>query len=1085
MNPATAFAEGGYPAAAATDGAATSDDDGASTASGSSEGNATQDADEDESTADGTREGAPAGGELSHRAASLISTFNEYRAEFAIGSPVEAPEEASAGTAGGANGGSSASDVVSGSDFMTDDGGEDEDRGGYAAKDTMGSYESAAASERSGGPALLPSASRRSFYPPAPSDRQMRFMEEQLDAMDSEMSELSFGTAGAWGNESAARGPGVRYRHAASLLRGKRTRRALCTVIVAAVVVAVSTKLARMNKESHLPDWEKELADEQLVEESVAVAKHDKEVHDQIMKEEGGYKLDLPFGGSHVHGNAGNGQPSSSAGDIVNSVIQDAKANGGGEQSAASSQEQMGIPEISAEEAFVGQHYDPRWYDRNSGWAGATHSDAFDFCTSRRSVTCPYEAYCPGGVARPPFGSSSGFLNDYLSLKEGSWAPTGNGDEWVQLSDQNDDVCRVSSMPGFGNGEQTGHLLCCKLAMPETGGGGTAAASAPESPPETPVHNNGQTPPQGWIEVESQNRPEAVVDRGDEIKQELEAEASEADAARWHPVWFDRDSGWTGKTHGEADGFCDGQGGMIVCPYDAYCPSGPSGGIFGGPQDGPGGAPSYAPVNDRDGWVQVSSFGSSGRCALMSSESFGNEEQTRHVLCCSARQDVEGGGGDHDEQEHTEQAGPSPGGGSAASYFANAGANQYGSGPDESAEPDPQDGGKAPSEHENLAIQYVEWKYTPVIYGRSDGWDGVSHGEAVDYCARRGARVCPFDAYCPRGPASVPYGGYQDGHPWPDCCSWAPVDGATGWVQLSSNSGQSCDLISTEDADFDGESVSRVMCCRDWEEPRAAAPGHVVEEVVSGPVAGGAAADGPEAAVAAAHAPAWFDRSDGWAGETHPEAEDFCADRFMRVCEYGSYCPRGMDGRPYGGARDGDGLSFAPIRSDEYGWVQVSSDGGQSCTVISSEAFGNEQQTRHVLCCRDPSGGGPQEVEETPAPESAEERVGEAFRPRWFNRMDGWVGDTHPQAEEFCRGRGLETCPYEAYCPSGPAGEPFGGPRGDDAPDEGGSWAPTSDAGGWVQVSSDGGTSCDLISSEGFGNEEQTRHIMCCEHFSP
>ncbi|EJK53232.1 hypothetical protein THAOC_27381, partial [Thalassiosira oceanica] len=69
MNPAAAFAEGGYPAAATADGAATSDDDdGASTASGSSEGNATQEADEDESTADGTREGGPAGGELSHRA---------------------------------------------------------------------------------------------------------------------------------------------------------------------------------------------------------------------------------------------------------------------------------------------------------------------------------------------------------------------------------------------------------------------------------------------------------------------------------------------------------------------------------------------------------------------------------------------------------------------------------------------------------------------------------------------------------------------------------------------------------------------------------------------------------------------------------------------------------------------------------------------------------------------------------------------------------------------------------------------------------------------------------------------------------
>ena len=99
--------------------------------------------------------------------------------------------------------------------------------------------------------------------------------------------------------------------------------------------------------------------------------------------------------------------------------------------------------------------------------------------------------------------------------------------------------------------------------------------------------------------------------------------------------------------------------------------------------------------------------------------------------------------------------------------------------------------------------------------------------------------------------------------------------------------------------------------------------------------------------------------------------------------------------------------------------------------------------------------------------------------------MDGWVGDTHAQAEAFCAGRGLETCPYEAYCPAGPAGGPFGGARGDDVPGGGGSWAPTSEPGGWVRVSSGGGAACDVITSEGFGNEEQTRHIMCCERSSP
>ena len=533
MNPATASAAGG---STPSDGGS----DGASTASGSSdEGNATQSDASDGSSAGeaGTRGQGPAtASDLSRRTAGLISTFHEYRAEFSIGSPVEEAQDGSSATGGGI---SSTSDVV-------------------AAPSRRRSDE---------GPALLPSATRRSFHPPAPSDRQLRFMEDQLDAMDSEMSELSFGTAGAWATVPEARGSGVRYRHVSSLLRGRRTRRALCTLAVAAAVVAVSAKLAKMNRESHLPNWEKELADEQLVEESVAATKHDKEVHDQMMKEggTGGYKLDLPFGGSHVHGDAGDGQPSSSAGDIVNSVLQNANADDGG-QSAASLQDQ-----VTAEEAFVGQHYDPRWYDRNSGWAGTSHADAFDFCTSRRAVTCPYEAYCPGGPGRPPFGSSSGFLNDYLSLREGSWAPTGNGDEWVQLSDQGGGACRVTSMPGFGNGEQTGHLLCCKLTMPEVAGGGKPGGTAqtPESPPEAPVHNNGQTPPQGWTEVESHNRPGAVVDRGDEVKHELEEEAGEADEARWHPVWFDRSSGWTGTTHGEADGFCYDQGGMIVCPYDA------------------------------------------------------------------------------------------------------------------------------------------------------------------------------------------------------------------------------------------------------------------------------------------------------------------------------------------------------------------------------------------------------------------------------------------------------------------------------------------------------------------------------------
>ena len=215
---------------------------------------------------------------------------------------------------------------------------------------------------------------------------------------------------------------------------------------------------------------------------------------------------------------------------------------------------------------------------------------------------------------------------------------------------------------------------------------------------------------------------------------------------------------------------------------------------------------------------------------------------------------------------------------------------------------------------------------------------------------------------------------------------------------------------------------------------------------------------------------------------------------FAEVCPYEAYCPEGQSGRPYGGPRDeGDGLPlFAPLLSPGV-WVDVSAS--NPCGLLTHPKLGDErQQARHVMCCKPAARAAAGHVaaaavvqqeanEEDRArgdPSPSEKLVEVFHRPRWFDRADGWVGDSHPEAEAFCSSRGLFTCPYDAYCPDGAEGRPFGGARDD--PVDAGSWAPTSYASGWVRVSSGDGKACDLLSSTEFGNEKQTRHILCCEY---
>ena len=115
------------------------------------------------------------------------------------------------------------------------------------------------------------------------------------------------------------------------------------------------------------------------------------------------------------------------------------------------------------------------------------------------------------------------------------------------------------------------------------------------------------------------------------------------------------------------------------------------------------------------------------------------------------------------------------------------------------------------------------------------------------------------------------------------------------------------------------------------------------------------------------------------------------------------------------------------------------------------------------------------------------QKISAAYRPVWYDRETGWVGQTYSEALSWCSSHdGYIPCPYEVYCPN--ESTLLAGVMDNN----GESWAPVINAdNAWVQVGT--GTPCELYSnkygdhpvwgSNGLNNEAITRHIMCCrEH---
>ena len=171
--------------------------------------------------------------------------------------------------------------------------------------------------------------------------------------------------------------------------------------------------------------------------------------------------------------------------------------------------------------------------------------------------------------------------------------------------------------------------------------------------------------------------------------------------------------------------------------------------------------------------------------------------------------------------------------------------------------------------------------------------------------------------------------------------------------------------------------------------------------------------------------PVWYDRSSGWLGQTYDDAFEFCSEKGPNhdVCPYEVICPGGPLNMPYGGSKSEQGGSYAPINTPFNSWVQVGDP--QVCVRYESlnpddrpgwglTGEGNEEITRHVLCC--------EMVTEEQGGVSGEESIGMAYgdvvdkySPKWFDRNEGWTGKTYADSIAFCATKdSYIPCPYEA-----------------------------------------------------------------------
>jgi hypothetical protein len=803
------------------------------------------------------------------------------------------------------------------------------------------------------------------------------------------------------------------------------------------------------------------------------------------------------------------------------------------------------IADAEAEQEFITQEsmekFKGQWFDRTTGWKGATYNQAISFCASKgKMIVCPYEAYCVDGINSVPFG---GVKVGFNGEKE-QWAPIANkNDEWVQIGPENKCITKSQMQeqsPSWeftqeGGEVITQHLMCCQIEEVEE-----ASANGGSAP--TPVPN-------------------------DEVQQAQFSWAAEA----YEPEWFDRNNGWLGTDYNEAITFCQQKQGKTICPFEAYCPmtKAPGSVPFGGVKS----TYSWAPIDDAENWwVQVSD---TDTCDLYNEMNGGppswgeggkNEIETGYIMCCKQ---PDAGMGDADYyhssmsdgteantttvsinlsecQDHPTAA-VTTDGKTCSNFISLVGRvslhnarchhesplkNENGetllvkdvcrlscgecgdAWTDEPVataveEPVADDivVGKTPEE---LGQKYsaVSLKYRPRWYNRENGWNGRTYQESVNFCEAQGPNImlCPMEALCPNGVGQRPYPGPQI----LEQESWAAfVDRANGWVHVGGDNA-ALDCVPYESmhptspewgqSGLNSEEITRhILCCSEIGD-EVQVPSQPQPESSTSPtvLAMDASLSVEEYDLLVETGTKFrvnrYDRNSGWSGSSYYEALAFCGKKSATVCPYESYCPQGPSKAVVGGMATSS--QWVPFINVANGWIQIGPD--DTCMPYSSinpfpPEWGltgeNKAETSHIMCCEPDDNWIPQDQTANGVVSSAQSQIDkiamDMFKPIWFGRKHGWQGGSHQDALKFCNNiGGMDLCPIMALCPDGKTlfngMQPF--------PSE--QWSPLSD-GEWVltgTVEADPSATCQMyhvltnqpLSSTDSLSEEKKQHIMCC-----
>ncbi|KAL3786142.1 hypothetical protein HJC23_010716 [Cyclotella cryptica] len=421
----------------------------------------------------------------------------------------------------------------------------------------------------------------------------------------------------------------------------------------------------------------------------------------------------------------------------------------------------------------IAQLFQPKWFDRQTGWEGQAYLQAYDFCSSQNKMQpCPYTAICPGGAGNVPYGGAKEGASGGNSM---AWAPVKNTpNEWVQVSypsstgngAQDGEICQLFStthngeepqwgLTGQNNEELTRNILCCLIdenamndEMPEMF---TNTVDDLNKEQEDVGSDYIDRPPS--LEEDTVGTIEGSSGSSSALIEESEGSPSSSSSQTTSDIpayWFSRSDNWQGTTYQEAEDFCTSQNDKAICPFQLYCP------------DGPGGSPYdataidalleydslfWSPVLNSAGEEAWAGIGTANSCVPPLNKPRASPEMlwnaTSFILCCEMP-----------NLHHGNSPSSSTTTTVTESYTDNQSDNQ----------PTDQD---LPSTGSTVAavpsadefLQAVKEVWDPVWFSTSDGWDGGMYPEAIDFCAQNvpNGELCPYQAICPNGVSTSPY----------------------------------------------------------------------------------------------------------------------------------------------------------------------------------------------------------------------------------------------------------------------------------------------------------------------------------------